>query len=102
MFDWFWDLTLMVMIQDLVDRSRAASPGEMITIPLALVAIGVAIAVTTRARKTVGKLPGHYFLGKLTPKTLSDLAKRKRPTKGPKSRADHAAALRGKARRLRK
>ncbi|QHQ35900.1 hypothetical protein [Algicella marina] len=99
MLDWFWNLPLMVRLQEIVDESRAGAPEPLMLITILLVAAFIIVwrLSTSRAERD-GPMPGESYLGKITPKTIDKMTVNNRVQK-PKSRADIAAALKSRKRR---
>ncbi|MEO0389174.1 MAG: hypothetical protein AAF281_16910 [Pseudomonadota bacterium] len=96
--EWFWTLPWVVGLQGAVDTVRTAMPGASIMLPLFFLLALLVLALLERSGRREGQLPGHFFRGDLTPKTL---AKHLITPKSrlPKSRAAHRTALRGAKRR---
>ncbi|MEM8657212.1 MAG: hypothetical protein AAFV27_01730 [Pseudomonadota bacterium] len=81
MFDWFWEMPVMVTLQSWVDSTRAL-PIDPIWTLIGFIAIGLGLVAwfshpTTRDHK----LPGSNYRGGITPKTINKMLvtpKRKR------------------------
>ncbi len=79
MFDWFWELPLMVTLQTWVDSGREAMPGPLVTLPIAVLALLVILwRLQSRTGGDGGQVPGYHFKGKITPKTINRMTQNNR------------------------
>jgi len=97
MFEWFWNLPVMVSAQAVVDAGRAVTPGPTVTFPILMLAVFLVLRLLQAGTRRDGKPPGAYFLGNLTPRTMDRLSVNNR-VRRPRSREEIRREIRRRKR----